>query len=56
MPRLRYRSASPPSRLEERFLMLWKLVKGPDLEREKNTASITSGVGGPILRKWKPVC
>ena len=34
MPRLRYRATKSPSRLEERFLMLWKHVKGPDLERE----------------------
>jgi len=34
MPRLRYRAARSPSRLEERFLMLWKHVKAPDLERE----------------------
>ena len=34
MPRLRYRAAKSPSRLEERFLMLWKHVKGPDFERE----------------------
>jgi very-short-patch-repair endonuclease len=34
MPRLRYRAPKSPSRLEERFLMLWKHGKGPDLERE----------------------
>ena len=34
MPRLRYRAPKPPSSLEARFLMLWKHVKGPDLERE----------------------
>ena len=34
MPRLRYRAPKSPSRLEERFLMLWKHVKGPNLERE----------------------
>jgi very-short-patch-repair endonuclease len=34
MPRLRYRAPKSPSSLEERFLMLWKHVKGPDLERE----------------------
>jgi hypothetical protein len=34
MPRLRYRAPKSPSRLEERFLMLWKHVKGSDLERE----------------------
>ncbi len=34
MPRLRYRATKSPSRLEERFLMLWNHVKGPDLERE----------------------
>jgi very-short-patch-repair endonuclease len=34
MPRLRYRAARSPSRLEERFLMLWKHTNGPALERE----------------------
>ena len=34
MPRLRYRAPHSPSRLEERFLFLWKLAKGPSLERE----------------------
>ena len=34
MPRLRYRAPKSPSRLEERFLMLWKNVEGPALERE----------------------
>ena len=34
MPRLRYRAKQSPSRLEERFLFLWKLAKGPLLERE----------------------
>jgi very-short-patch-repair endonuclease len=34
MPRLRFRDKRSPSRLEERFLMLWKLAEGPDLERE----------------------
>jgi very-short-patch-repair endonuclease len=34
MPRLRYRAPQSPSSLEERFLMLWNHVKGPDLERE----------------------
>jgi very-short-patch-repair endonuclease len=34
MPRLRYRAPKSPSSLEARFLMLWKHVKGPDLERE----------------------
>lgn len=34
MPRLRYRAAKPPSRLEERFLKLWRLAGGPELERE----------------------
>jgi very-short-patch-repair endonuclease len=34
MPRLRYRAPQSPSHLEERFLMLWNHVKGPDLERE----------------------
>ena len=34
MPRLRYRAPRSPSRLEDRFLMLWKAVDGPQLERE----------------------
>ena len=34
MPRLRYRAPYSPSSLEERFLFLWKLAKGPCLERE----------------------
>jgi very-short-patch-repair endonuclease len=34
MPRLRCRAARSPSRLEERFLMLWKHTNGPSLERE----------------------
>jgi very-short-patch-repair endonuclease len=34
MPRLRYRAPKSPSRLEERFLMLWNHVKGSALERE----------------------
>ena len=34
MPRLRYRSKTPGSRLEERFLLLWREVGGPELERE----------------------
>ena len=34
MPRLRYRAPKSPSSLETRFLMLWKHVQGPDLERE----------------------
>lgn len=34
MPRLRYRAPHSPSRLEERFLSLWKLLGGPTLERE----------------------
>ena len=34
MPCLRFRAKQSPSRLEERFLMLWKLAKGPNLERE----------------------
>ena len=34
MPRLRYRAPKSPSRLEERFLMLWKHVSGPELVRE----------------------
>ena len=34
MPRLRYRASKSPSRLEDRFLMLWETVGGPALERE----------------------
>ena len=34
MPRLRFRAKQSPSRLEERFLLLWKAAKGPPLERE----------------------
>jgi very-short-patch-repair endonuclease len=34
MPRLRFRSKTPPSRLEERFLWLWNKAGGPKLERE----------------------
>jgi very-short-patch-repair endonuclease len=34
MPRLRFRATKPPSRLENRFQMLWKAVDGPPLERE----------------------
>jgi very-short-patch-repair endonuclease len=34
MPRLRYRAPHSPSRLEDRFLMLWKAVDGAPLERE----------------------
>jgi very-short-patch-repair endonuclease len=34
MPRLRYRAARSPSRLEEHFLLLWKTVEGPPLQRE----------------------
>ena len=34
MPRLRYRSKTPRSRLEERFLLMWREAGGPELERE----------------------
>jgi len=34
MPRLRFRAAKSPSRLEDRFLMLWKASGGAPLERE----------------------
>lgn len=34
MPRLRYRAPRSPSRLEERFLMLWEAAEGPPLQRE----------------------
>jgi very-short-patch-repair endonuclease len=32
--RLRLRSRSSPSKLEDRFLFLWQIAKGPPLERE----------------------
>ena len=32
--RLRFRAKHSPSRLEDRFLLLWQLAKGPPLERE----------------------
>lgn len=34
MPRLRFRDAKPPSRLEQKFLTLWKALGGPDLIAE----------------------
>ncbi len=34
MPRLRFRAKQSPSRLEERFMFLWQIAKGPPLERE----------------------
>ena len=34
MPRLRFRDKRSPSKLEDRFLFLWQLAKGPPLERE----------------------
>lgn len=34
MPRLRFRAKQSPSRLEDRFLFLWQIGKGPLLERE----------------------
>lgn len=34
MPRLRFRAASPPSRLETKFALLWRAQSGPELERE----------------------
>jgi hypothetical protein len=34
MTRLRFRSKTPGSRLEETFLRLWRLAGGPELERE----------------------
>ena len=34
MPRLRFRATKSPSRLENRFQMLWKAVDGPSLEKE----------------------
>lgn len=32
--RLRFRAKQSPSRLEDRFLFLWQVAKGPPLERE----------------------
>ena len=32
--RLRFRAKHSPSKLEDRFLFLWQLSKGPPLERE----------------------
>ena len=34
MRRLRFRAKRSPSKLEDRFLFLWQLAKGPPLERE----------------------
>ena len=34
MPRLRFRAAKSPSRLEDHFLILWKASGGAPLERE----------------------
>jgi very-short-patch-repair endonuclease len=34
MPRLRYRDKSPPSRLEAKFVLYWRGLDGPALERE----------------------
>jgi very-short-patch-repair endonuclease len=34
MTRARYRATKPPSRLEDRFLKLWRLADGPELEKE----------------------
>jgi very-short-patch-repair endonuclease len=34
MTRARYRAPTPPSRLEESFLRLWRLAGGPELEKE----------------------
>jgi very-short-patch-repair endonuclease len=34
MTRARYRAPKPPSRLEDRFLKLWRLAGGPELEKE----------------------
>ena len=34
MPRLRFRAKHSPSKLEERFLLLWRLAGGPPLELE----------------------
>ena len=32
--RMVFRGAKPPSRLEKRFVMLWRALGGPELERE----------------------
>jgi hypothetical protein len=45
MPRPSYRAAKSPSRLEDRFLMLWKAVGGPPLEREYRFHA---------ARRWRP--
>ena len=34
MPRLRFRAKHSPSKIEDKFLFLWQLAKGPPLERE----------------------
>jgi very-short-patch-repair endonuclease len=34
MTSARYLAAKPPSRLEDRFLKLWRLACGPELEKE----------------------
>ena len=34
MPRLRYRSKTPPSRLEAKFARFWRSLGGQELERE----------------------
>lgn len=33
-PRMVFRGAKPPSRLEKRFEMLWRALDGPPLEKE----------------------
>ena len=33
-PRMVFRSAKPPSRLENRFELLWRALDGPPLEKE----------------------
>jgi len=45
MPRLSYRATKSPSRLEDRFLMLWKAVGDPPLEREYRFHA---------ARRWRP--
>ena len=34
MPRLRYRASTAPSRLEQKFALLWRSLNGPQLDRE----------------------
>ncbi len=43
-----FRDAKPPSRLENRFEMLWRALGGPALEKEFYSASTRCANGGPI--------